>query len=347
MSRVHTVDKDMLDRTRKWLLSQRDGNGGFKVNAKALDSFGRAPVDTTNAYIVWALIESGEKGLDKEVAAVKRLPLPPRTATSLLWEQTLLRPPATTREPSSSWTNLSKNREAPGMSRAPLPASRARAATLWRLRRQLLPCLHGCANRRMRLKSRRDCSGSSNRTRAAASARHNPPFLHCAPLLPMTTLTRGPKLPAGSFSASTAKRSVLLSLSQRATRGRSSCRISPIILYPASTRLRSRWKTARACLSRSASSTTACFPRVPGKHKSVFRSFLRIPRFRREMSPKPSYPSLTRAIRRSPLLWPLWESQVVWKSGTISSKNWSSPAGSMLTKSSAGKSSSTGATSRP
>src|SRR5881397_1463688 len=203
------------------------------------------------------------------------------------------------------------------MSRGPLPALRARAATLWRLRRQLLPCLHGCANRRMRFKSRRDCSGSSNRTRAAASARHNPPFLHCAPLLPMTTLTRGPKLPAGSFSASTAKRSVLLSLSQRATRGRSSCRISPIILYPASTRLRSRWKTARACLSRSASSTTACFPRVPGKHKSVFRSFLRIPRFRREMSPKPSYPSLTRAIRRSPLLWPLWESQVVWKSGTI------------------------------
>jgi hypothetical protein len=28
-------------------------------------------VDTTNAYIVWALIESGEKGLDKEIAAVK------------------------------------------------------------------------------------------------------------------------------------------------------------------------------------------------------------------------------------------------------------------------------------
>src|SRR2546422_9596833 len=28
-------------------------------------------LDTTNAYIVWALIESGEKGLDKEIAAVK------------------------------------------------------------------------------------------------------------------------------------------------------------------------------------------------------------------------------------------------------------------------------------
>src|SRR5436309_3870261 len=71
MSRVRAVDKDMLDRTRKWLLSQRDGNGGFRMNTKALDSFGRAPVETTNAYIIWALIESGEKGLDKEIAAVK------------------------------------------------------------------------------------------------------------------------------------------------------------------------------------------------------------------------------------------------------------------------------------
>src|SRR5207244_347208 len=71
MSHVRAIDKDMLDRTRAWLLSRREGNGGFNLNAKALDSFGRAPVDTTNAYIVWALIESGQKGLDKEIAAVK------------------------------------------------------------------------------------------------------------------------------------------------------------------------------------------------------------------------------------------------------------------------------------
>jgi alpha-2-macroglobulin-like protein len=71
MARVRNVDKDMLDRTRAWLLSRRDGNGGFSRNSRALDSFGGAPADTTNAYIVWALIESGEKGLNKEVAAVK------------------------------------------------------------------------------------------------------------------------------------------------------------------------------------------------------------------------------------------------------------------------------------
>src|SRR5207247_11138715 len=70
MAQVRTVDKDMLDRTRAWLLSRRDGNGGFSRNAKALDSFGGAPADTTNAYIVWALIESGEKGLDREIALV-------------------------------------------------------------------------------------------------------------------------------------------------------------------------------------------------------------------------------------------------------------------------------------
>jgi uncharacterized protein YfaS (alpha-2-macroglobulin family) len=68
MAQVRSVDKDMLDRTRAWLLSRRDGKGGFSRNAKALDSFGGAPADTTNAYIVWALTESGRKGLDKEIA---------------------------------------------------------------------------------------------------------------------------------------------------------------------------------------------------------------------------------------------------------------------------------------
>jgi uncharacterized protein YfaS (alpha-2-macroglobulin family) len=71
MAQVRSVDKDMLDRTRAWLLSRRDGNGGFRLNPRALDTFGGAPADTTGAYIVWALIESGEKGIAKEVAAVR------------------------------------------------------------------------------------------------------------------------------------------------------------------------------------------------------------------------------------------------------------------------------------
>jgi uncharacterized protein YfaS (alpha-2-macroglobulin family) len=59
MARVYPVDKAMLERTRKYLLDQRDGKGGFKRNARAVDQFGRAPDDITNAYIVWALTEAG------------------------------------------------------------------------------------------------------------------------------------------------------------------------------------------------------------------------------------------------------------------------------------------------
>jgi len=71
MAQVRNVDKDMLDRTRTWLLSRRDGEGSFKVNPNALDSFGRAPKVTTDAYIVWALTEAGEKGLEREISAIK------------------------------------------------------------------------------------------------------------------------------------------------------------------------------------------------------------------------------------------------------------------------------------
>src|SRR5438046_8638627 len=59
MARVQDVDPAMLERTRQYLLSQRDGKGGFKRNSRALDTFGRAPDHITNAYIVWALTESG------------------------------------------------------------------------------------------------------------------------------------------------------------------------------------------------------------------------------------------------------------------------------------------------
>ncbi len=53
------VDQKMVDRTAKLLLERRDGNGGFKKNPKALDSFGAADEDITNCYIVYALTEAG------------------------------------------------------------------------------------------------------------------------------------------------------------------------------------------------------------------------------------------------------------------------------------------------
>ena len=62
------VDDKMLDRTAELLLSKRDGNGGFKKNPRALDSFGGADEDITNAYIVYAMSEAGKgKLVEKEI----------------------------------------------------------------------------------------------------------------------------------------------------------------------------------------------------------------------------------------------------------------------------------------
>jgi uncharacterized protein YfaS (alpha-2-macroglobulin family) len=73
MSKIMDVDGTMIERTRRWLLDRRDGQGGFKQNARALDDFGRAPAPTTSAYIVWALLESGQDPatLKNEIAAIK------------------------------------------------------------------------------------------------------------------------------------------------------------------------------------------------------------------------------------------------------------------------------------
>lgn len=76
MARVHPVDPDLIKRTQAFLMSRRDGQGGFKSNGRAVDSFGRASKHTTDAYIVWALVESDpdhrEKlDLAREIAALK------------------------------------------------------------------------------------------------------------------------------------------------------------------------------------------------------------------------------------------------------------------------------------
>jgi hypothetical protein len=72
MARVYPVDQAMLQRTKNYLLAQRDGKGGFRRNPRALDSFGRAPDDITNAYIVWALTESGkEDDVSRELNALQ------------------------------------------------------------------------------------------------------------------------------------------------------------------------------------------------------------------------------------------------------------------------------------
>jgi hypothetical protein len=73
MARVYPVDKAMLQRTRNYLMGQRDGKGGFQRNARALDTFGSAPQHITDAYIVWSLTESGkEDDVTKELAALAK-----------------------------------------------------------------------------------------------------------------------------------------------------------------------------------------------------------------------------------------------------------------------------------
>ncbi len=74
MSRVYDVDRSMVERTADWLMSRRDGKGGFLRSQEAVDSFGRASEATTNAYIMWALAEAKRtKGLDQELAVQRKL----------------------------------------------------------------------------------------------------------------------------------------------------------------------------------------------------------------------------------------------------------------------------------
>lgn len=70
MRQVREVDGAMLERTRAWLLAQRDGKGGFNRKRRALHVWVEDP-DTSNAYILWSLLESGEKNVSREVAALK------------------------------------------------------------------------------------------------------------------------------------------------------------------------------------------------------------------------------------------------------------------------------------
>ncbi|RKG84230.1 A-macroglobulin complement component [Corallococcus sp. CA049B] len=76
MRQVRDVDTAMLERTREWLLQQRDGQGGFNRKRRALHVWVE-DADTSNAYILWTLLESAgqpasqAKELSREVASVK------------------------------------------------------------------------------------------------------------------------------------------------------------------------------------------------------------------------------------------------------------------------------------
>ncbi|MDY8135256.1 TonB-dependent receptor plug domain-containing protein [Aquimarina sp. 2201CG5-10] len=52
------VNQKMIQRTVDWLMSRRNGKGGFKKSNQGYDSFASSPTDVANAYIVYALSEA-------------------------------------------------------------------------------------------------------------------------------------------------------------------------------------------------------------------------------------------------------------------------------------------------
>jgi len=69
MAEVREVDGAMLRRTRQWLLNARDGKGGFTRKRRALHTW-ITDRDCSNAYILWALLESGSPEKLSEETAV-------------------------------------------------------------------------------------------------------------------------------------------------------------------------------------------------------------------------------------------------------------------------------------
>ena len=59
MQQFLTVDKNMLQRTRDFLLRRRDGQGGFKISSGGYDEFAAVPDKIANIYIVYALSQAG------------------------------------------------------------------------------------------------------------------------------------------------------------------------------------------------------------------------------------------------------------------------------------------------
>ncbi|HMP53980.1 MAG TPA: hypothetical protein PKD05_20700, partial [Candidatus Melainabacteria bacterium] len=66
------VDQKMVSTTRAWLMKQKDGKGGFNHRSRGLHNW-TAESDSSNTYIVWALLESGEptSSLKNELERVK------------------------------------------------------------------------------------------------------------------------------------------------------------------------------------------------------------------------------------------------------------------------------------
>jgi len=74
MQEFLAVDAKMLERTKQFLLSRRDGQGGFKLASGGYDRFASVPDKIANIYIVYAMTQAGYgKEIEKEYeTAVKK-----------------------------------------------------------------------------------------------------------------------------------------------------------------------------------------------------------------------------------------------------------------------------------
>jgi len=65
------VETSIIKRTQEYLMSRRDGKGGFEQNVGKYGFSGNKPA-LFNAYITWALSEVNTKGIQKEVEAMTK-----------------------------------------------------------------------------------------------------------------------------------------------------------------------------------------------------------------------------------------------------------------------------------
>jgi hypothetical protein len=63
------VDQAMVDRAKKWLLSRKDGKGGFLAKNGYNHGWGKSEA-VSNAYITYALAYTGERNISQEVQAM-------------------------------------------------------------------------------------------------------------------------------------------------------------------------------------------------------------------------------------------------------------------------------------
>lgn len=59
MAKVRPIDQAMFNTTHQWLMKQKDGKGGFTRKAVSVHTW-TEDKDCSNAYIIWALLETGE-----------------------------------------------------------------------------------------------------------------------------------------------------------------------------------------------------------------------------------------------------------------------------------------------